>query len=216
MKIAVSKFASTALILSWICAAPGCANAAEATPLSSQGLQAKIQYCKTCHGLSGQGFRGAMAIPRLAGQPTEYFENQVHAFDERRRSNPIMYNVAHVLSPGTLTAIAKHFHDLNPKPLGGAPRELASAGKKIFDEGIPGTDVPACSSCHGPQAKGDGVFPRLAGQLHEYVFKKLVNWTKERGQDAANPDTSAIMQPIAHGLNEQQVKAVAAYLNHLD
>jgi cytochrome c553 len=183
---------------------------------SQQDLQAKLTYCKTCHGLSGQGYRGANPMPRLAGQQTEYLENQLRAFIERRRTNPIMNNVAHVLSPTMVSGLAAHFKDLNPKPLGGAPRELVAAGKKIYDEGVPGTDVPPCSSCHGPQAKGDGAFPRLAGQLDDYILRKLVNWSKERGQDPANPDTSAIMEPIAHGLTEPQVKAVAAYLSYLD
>ena len=46
--------------------------------------------------------------------------------------------------------------------------------------------------------------------------KKLTNWDKERGQDPANPDTSAIMQPIAHSLTESQIAAVAAYLSYLE
>lgn len=183
---------------------------------SQQELQAKLAYCKTCHGLSGQGYRGANPMPRLAGQQPEYLENQLHAFIERRRTNPIMNNVAHVLSPNMITALAAHFKDLNPKPLGGAPQELVAAGKKIYQEGVSGTDIPACASCHGPEAKGDGAFPRLAGQLHDYILKKLVNWSKERGQDPANPDTSAIMEPIAHGLTEPQIKAVAAYLSYLE
>jgi cytochrome c553 len=183
---------------------------------SHEELQAKLAYCKTCHGLSGQGYRGANPMPRLAGQQTEYLENQLRAFIERRRTNPIMNNVAHVLSPNMITALATHFKDLNPKPLGGAPQELVVAGKKIYQEGVPGTDIPACASCHGPEAKGDGAFPRLAGQLPDYILRKLVNWSKERGQDPANPDTSAIMEPIAHGLTEPQIKAVAAYLSYLE
>ena len=183
---------------------------------SQQELQAKLAYCKTCHGLSGQGYRGANPMPRLAGQQPEYLENQLHAFIERRRTNPIMNNVAHVLSPNMITALASRFKDLNPKPLGGAPQELVAAGQKIYQEGVPGTDIPACASCHGPEAKGDGAFPRLAGQLHDYILRKLVNWSKERGQDPANPDTSAIMEPIAHGLTEPQIKAVAAYLSYLE
>jgi|ERR1019366_10293200 cytochrome c553 len=115
-----------------------------------------------------------------------------------------------------LTALATSFHDLNPKPLGGGPKELVSTGKKIYEEGIPSADVPPCASCHGPEAKGDGEFPRLAGQLHDYIFNKLTNWSKERGQDPQKPDASAIMQPIAHSLTEQQVKAVATYLNYLE
>jgi cytochrome c553 len=127
-----------------------------------------------------------------------------------------MFNVAHVLSPSMLAGLAKHFKDLNPKPLGGAPREQVAAGKKIYDEGVPGTDVPPCASCHGAEAKGDGAFPRLAGQLNDYLSRKLVNWSKERGQDPAKPDTSAIMEPIAHGLSAAQVAAVAAYLSYLE
>jgi cytochrome c553 len=54
----------------------------------------------------------------------------------------------------------------------------------------------------------------LAGQLSDYIVNKLTDWTKERGQNPAKPDSSAIIQPIAHSLNEQQIKAVAAYLNN--
>ena len=155
-------------------------------------------------------------MPRLAGQQPEYLENQLRAFIERRRTNPVMFNVAHVLSPSMVTALATYFKALDPRPLGGGPVELAAAGKKIYQEGIAGTDVPACASCHGQDAKGQGAFPRLAGQLHDYILKKLVNWSKERGQDPAKPDTSAIMEPIAHGLTQPQIAAVAAYLSYLE
>ncbi len=178
-------------------------------------LKAKSDYCKTCHGVEAQGFRGSVPMPRLAGQQPEYIENQLKAFIERRRDNPVMRNVVHVLSPAMVTGLTTEFKNLNPKPLGGAPRELAPEGKKIYEEGVPSANVPACASCHGAEAKGDGQFPRLAGQLNDYVIRKLTNWDKERGQDKANPDTSAIMQPIAHELTEAQVKAVAAYVSQL-
>ena len=155
-------------------------------------------------------------MPRLAGQQPEYLKNQLQAFIERRRTNPVMFNVAHVLNPAMVTDLAAYFKDLDPKPLGGAPKELVAAGKKIYEEGVPSAEVPPCASCHGPDAKGTDAFPRLAGQLHDYVAKKLMNWSKERGQDTAKPDTSAIMAPIAHSLTEPQVKAVAAYLSYLE
>ena len=69
----------------------------EASATSAQELKAKTDYCKTCHGVSGQGFRGAFPMPRLAGQRPEYLKNQLSAFIERRRTNPVMFNVAHVL-----------------------------------------------------------------------------------------------------------------------
>ena len=181
-----------------------------------QELEAKIAYCKTCHGVSGQGFRGSFPMPRLAGQQPEYLENQLQAFIDRRRTNPVMFNVAHALSPAMLKGLSEHFRDLNPKPLGGASKELVAAGKKIYEEGVPSAEVPPCATCHGPDAKGADAFPRLAGQLNDYVAKKLLNWSKERGQDPEKPDNSAIMQPIAHGLTEDQVNAVAAYLSYLE
>ncbi|KAF2991488.1 cytochrome c (plasmid) [Methylocystis sp. MJC1] len=187
-------------------------------PLSKPQLDAKIAYCKTCHGLDGQGFRGAYAMPRLAGQQTEYLEDQLHAFMERRRLHPLMQNVARALNPATLSAIAAHFKELNPKPLVGpaASKGLIAAGKKLYDEGVPDKQIPACASCHGSEAKGDGATPRLAGQLREYTVQTLANWNKERGQDPAKPDASTIMLPIAQGLSHEEAVAVAAYLGSLD
>ena len=179
-------------------------------------LKAKTDYCKTCHGLSGQGFRGSVPMPRLAGQQPEYLESQLQAFIERRRNNPVMFNVAHVLTPQLEKALAEHFRDLNPKPLGGGPGGNTAEGKKIYEEGIPKSDVPPCASCHRPDAHGRDAFPRLAGQLSDYMYRKLTNWDKERGQDKAKPDNSAIMGPIAHNLTDAQIKAVTAYLSNLE
>ncbi len=192
------------------------AHAEDKGAVSKQDVAAKLAYCEVCHGVSAQGFHGYYPIPRLAGQQTEYLENQLKAFVERRRTNNIMFNVGHVLSPAMIDALATNFHDLNPKPLGGGPKDVVANGKQIFNEGIASANVPPCSSCHGEDGKGNGPFPRLAGQLFDYVTAKLTNWDKERGQDPANPDTSAIMQPIAHSLNAAQIKAVAAYLSSLE
>jgi cytochrome c553 len=212
------KIVSSSVMLSTVIAIAlsAGARAQDKNTVSQPELQAKIEYCKTCHGFSGQGYRGFYPMPRLAGQQSEYIENQLRAFIERRRQNPVMFNVAHVLNPAMVKGLAAYFGSLNPKPLGGAPKELVAVGKKIYEEGVPTSDVPPCASCHGPEAKGEGVFPRLAGQLHDYIMRKLVNWDKERGQDPKNPDTSAIMEPIAHSLTEQQITAVAAYLSYLE
>ncbi len=178
------------------------------------GLEGKLEYCKTCHGLSGQGYLGYFPMPRLAGQQPEYIEAQLRAFVERRRTNPIMFNVAHVLSPSMLSALATHFRDLNPKPLGGGPKGSLAEGRRIFEEGLPEANVPACSACHGATGKGQNEIPRLAGQVYEYTVGQLTGWKKERGQGSAI-DTSAIMAPTAHNLTRSQVEAVAAYVSYL-
>ena len=73
--------------------------------VSDKGVQAKLQYCKVCHGVSAQGFRGYYPIPRLAGQQPIYLENQLQAFIEHRRTNNVMFNVAHSLSPSMVAAL---------------------------------------------------------------------------------------------------------------
>ena len=189
---------------------------AAASTVSPQALKAKTDYCKTCHGIDGQGFRGSFPMPRLAGQQPEYIANQLQAFIDRRRTNPVMFNVAHVLDPAMVKALAGYFQNLNPKPLGGGSKALVPEGKKIYEEGVPSANIPPCASCHGPEAKGADAFPRLAGQLPDYILRKLSNWDKERGQNKDKPDNSAIMEPIAHGLTEAQIKAVAAYVSQLE
>jgi cytochrome c553 len=206
-----------AVTFAFVLAGTASAEPVDKAAVPPRQLQGKIAYCENCHGVSGRGFHGYYPIPRLAGQQPEYVKNQLQAFIERRRTNNIMFNVAHVLSPAMLDALTTSFHSLDPKALPGrTPKDLVAAGQKIYEEGLPNSDVPPCASCHGPEAKGDGQFPRLAGQLSDYVVNKLTNWTKERGQKPAEPDASAIMQPIAHSLTEQQIKAVAAYVNNLE
>jgi cytochrome c553 len=217
MKVINLEWVLPAAALAFVLFAPdrsGGADERRAAAFPRQSFQAKLDYCKTCHGLSGQGYYGYFAMPRLAGQQPKYVENQLRAFIDRRRTNPVMFNVAHSLSPSMVAALSAHFRDLNPKPLGGAPREVVATGKTIYQEGLPDSNVPACSACHGPGAKGQDEIPRLAGQLFAYTVKELTNWSKERGQGAGG-DTSAIMVPTAHNLTQSQIAAIAAYLSYL-
>src|SRR5580693_6709405 len=96
-------------------------------------------------GASAQGFHGYYPIPRLAGQQPEYMKNQLEAFVEHRRTNNIMFNVAHELSPGMIAALAADFRALTPPPLGGGAKSLVPTGEKIFQNGLPEANVAACA-----------------------------------------------------------------------
>ena len=213
MKIVSLQLSLSLAILTIVFLATGGATSAAGT--SKGTLEAKIAYCQNCHGALGQGYHGYYPIPRIAGQQTEYFENQLQAYVEHRRRNNIMFNVARVLSPSMRAALARNFRAFNPRPLADAPRRLVATGEQIFQNGVPDANVAACAACHGPDATGTEQIPRLAGQLYPYVLKVLANWSKERGQNPANPDTSTIMKPIAHSLTKPQIEAVAAYVNSL-
>lgn len=196
----------------------GFTGGAAAAEVSPQALRAKINFCEVCHGASARGFIGYYPIPRLAGQQVEYIENELQGFVQHKRvstespaASNVMFSVGHVLSPEMIKAIATNFHNLNPKPVGGAPKENVAAGGKIFKEGIPSANVPPCASCHGPDGKGNGPIPRLAGQLYPYVVRQLANWGRERTEE-----NSQIMAPIAHELTQPQIEAVAAYVSYLE
>ena len=201
----------TALVL-----AAGCLGVVGTAQAMEQGdVAAKLSYCKDCHGVSAQGYRGFMPIPRLAGQQPEYVENQLRAFVEHRRTNNVMFNVAHSLSASMIGALANDFQHLDPPPLGGGPRARAAEGRRIFEDGLPDANIAACAACHGPDATGHGPIPRLAGQVYDYVVAKLTNWDKERGQIRSRPDVSAVMSPVAHSLSRPQMEAVAAFVSTL-
>jgi len=194
------------------------AHAESNVSVSPAQLKAKAEYCRTCHGVDAEGFRGAIPIPRLAGQPSEYVKGQLQAFITNTRVNPVMQNVARALSPAMVDGLASYFEKLDPKPLGGPPEDdkLAAIGKKIYKDGV-SDDIPTCSNCHGDDAKGDGPLPRLAGQLSDYMYAAMTNWKKERGQGKiTDDDTSSAMLPTVEGLNSEQKRAVAVYLSNLN
>jgi cytochrome c553 len=192
-------------------------HARRGVPVRTADVAGKVEYCTDCHGPSGQGYHGYLTMPRLAGQTPEYIDKQLRNFADRGRERNLFINMArvHGLSPDLRAALAAHFRGLDPRPIGGGPRNLLGTGKRIYDEGIPEANIPACAACHGPDAKGREAIPRLAGQLYAYTVKELTNWGMDRAQGAAKDDTSAVMTPIAHALSPAQVSAIAAYLSDL-
>lgn len=174
---------------------------------------AKIRYCTECHGASGRGYHGYFPIPRLAGQQPEYILNQLRAFAERRRETDIGMDMAlvHGLSPTIQKHVAAHFKDLEPPVIRDAPRGLAEAGKKIYEQGLPASNVPACAACHGGDAKGGAEIPSLSGQLFPYTVKELSNWDRERTGSAS----TTVMRIVAGNMTKSEIREVAAYVNSL-
>ncbi len=175
-------------------------------------------YCMLCHGPGAHGFVGFRPIPQLAGQQAQYIEIQLTAFAERRRLRDlgyVRYDRVHGMSPDARAALGEYMSKLSPVTHKAGSEDLVAAGEKIFHGGAPDNDVPACAVCHGPEAKGDGIFPRLAGQWRPYLMGQLANWEKQRGLGPNGDDNSKIMLPIAKSLTPEQIKQVTAYLSSL-
>jgi cytochrome c553 len=82
----------------------------------------------------------------------------------------------------------------------------AAKGGTLYDSGDAARSLPACVSCHG--AAGNSTIaanPKLAGQVENYVYKQLVDFT---GPDRNQP----VMTLYAKMLTDAEKKDVAAYL----
>jgi cytochrome c553 len=179
----------------------------------SKDVEAKIAYCKKCHGQSGQGLAAAYSVPRLAGQTIPYLEAKFGIISEHKRDNPtaetFMVPVLGSVDPAIRKAVATHFNGLDPAPSGGGNRDLIPEGKKLFEAGIPDAGIPSCTNCHGVDGKGSEMTPRLAGQVYPYTVKVLTNWA------IINKEQEGVKAPVQHTLTDAQITAVASYLSNL-
>lgn len=164
--------------------------------------------CSTCHGL--RGISVAPTFPNLAGQQAPYLEAQLKAFRDRSRADPhaqaFMWGMAAQLTDDTIKNIADYFAAQPPAAGMRADRAEIAAGRKIYEEGIPAQNVPACQNCHGNKAQGNGPFPRLAGQHRGYLEKQLEAF-------AANLRANPIMHENSKNLTALQISQVAGFLS---
>ncbi len=163
------------------------------------------RYCSWCHGETGQGYSSA---PRLAGQRSRYIENQLQSFHEHTRIGPFMWGATAALSVRSAHDIAIYFAAIPPKAANDGDMALVPAGRTIYRDGIPDSDIVACAACHGPNAEGVREIPRLGGLSYDYLKVRLEQW--RQGQNTAAPPP---MPRVASQLSPNQIKALASYLS---
>lgn len=184
--------------------------------IAANGLEDNplVMACQSCHGMDGSG-NATANFPRLAGQNTEYFVKQLKDFASEDRANyDQMKNIAGGLSEQQMHDVAAYYAQQEVSPEGAdASQETLDMGEKIAKQGVAEKDVPACTSCHGPQGRGvPPVFPQIGGQHASYITKQLNDW--EAG-DRAN-DPASMMKDIAPKLSQEQKEAVGAYFSNRD
>ncbi len=207
--------AALALALS----APVQAEQKKAKPPAFNAAAKVKSECLTCHTPEARAFLGYLPVPQIAGAPADYIQNQLKAYAAGRRQPDIWkakYPKVHSIPEEQSQAVAEYVSSLPPASHPDGAPDLVEQGEKIFHNGAPENDVPVCAVCHGPEAKGDGMFPRLAGQWRHYLIAKLLHIDRERGQGPEGAeDTSQIMKPVAKTLTKEQILAVTAYLSGL-
>ena len=85
-----------------------------------------------------------------------------------------------------------------------AVAQAAGGGSKVDGADVYGQ----CVGCHGPQG-GGGVGPKLAGQSKDDLVKKLKAY---KAGEQVGPQT-AMMAPMAQGLSDDEIEAVAEYIS---
>lgn len=169
--------------------------------------------CASCHGQHGEG-NAAAGFPRLAGQPAGYLHRQLEDYASGARGNAVMQPIAKALSNAEMAAVAKYYAGLETAsastPESSGPDR--SRGRELVVNGQWDKHMPACISCHGPGARGVAPhFPALAGQSAGYIEAQIEAWQ----QDKRHNDPQGLMQAVARTMDEEQVRAVAAYLASL-
>lgn len=206
MKQPLFYFSIVAIAAAWLPSAMAQSNA------DAQARDIAVKVCSECHGPGGDSSNPQ--FPKLAAQQPQYLEDQLKAFRAHERAEPeaqhYMWGVANRdIDEKLIGAMARYFASQpDPKGRPGDPA-LVAKGKKLFQEGSAQRQIQACASCHGPDAKGHGPFPRLAGQHEEYLLKQL-----------RLIQTAVRKAPVMHGiiehLDDSDMRAVAVYLESLD
>ncbi len=170
----------------------------------------KSAGCAGCHGTDGNSL--VPQFPKLAGQHAKYTVKQLKDFKAGKRKDPTMGPMAMPLSEADMADLAAYFAGQAIKP-GKADPAKAALGERIWRAGNEATGVPACTGCHAPNGRGnpEAGFPALAGQHAAYTLKQL----KAFAAGGRSNDPGAMMRTIARKMTEQEMAAVAAYIEGL-
>ncbi len=169
--------------------------------------------CMACHGPGGNSANPEW--PKLAGQSARFIAEQLHGFKDGKRQNPLMQPQAAALSDEEISNLAAYFA-AQPAAPGVGSAESIPVAQKLFRAGDAARGLPACAACHG--ATGAGVspaaFPRIGGQHSVYVGKRL-HLYRDAAATALPDGNYKTMATVASKLTDQEIEALASYVNGL-
>ena len=177
---------------------------------SAEAGQAKSVTCAACHGADGNSLNPEW--PSLAGQHASYLVSSLQAYQSGGRSNVLMSGQAAPLSAEDIADLAAYFSAQTPAPRTADPA-LVAAGERLYRGGNRDSSVSACIACHGPAGRGNpgAAYPSIAGQHATYAAAQLRAYRS--GERASDPNQ--IMRNVAARLTDEEIAAVAAYVQGL-
>jgi cytochrome c553 len=178
---------------------------------SAEAGQAKSTPCIACHGADGNSSNPQW--PNLAGQHAQYITKQLQSFKNGARKDPLMSPMAAGLSDADIADLAAYFS--SQKLTGNLEADAARVplGQRLYRGGDAKIGVAACAACHGPSGDGNpaALYPSIHGQHSTYVEKQL----KDYRAGSRQTDANQTMRNIAGSMSDEQIAAVAAYVQGL-
>ena len=188
---------------------------------AAQGASLFASRCADCHGAAGQGRSGenisqggAGIYPRLAGQQPGYIYRQLFSFTHGWRQSPQMQRMASGLADQDIMDLAVYIGSLQTPYAVAAPpaNDTLQLGAAIATKGLTDKGVSRCDACHGPNGVGVSPhFPTLMGQNAAYMAAQIAAFRSGGRRNSL----LRLMQPVAHGLNANEVDAVTRYYQSL-
>jgi cytochrome c553 len=83
---------------------------------------------------------------------------------------------------------------------------LALSGTAKAEEATSVVLANTCFSCHGPDGKSAGAMPWIAGKSADYIAKVMIDFKTGAVE-------STVMQRIAKGFSDDEIKALAQYFS---
>lgn len=187
-----------------------CCGSALAAGSKEAGL-AKAATCSACHGLDGNSINPEW--PSLAGQHAPYIIKQARHFRAGERQNVLMSPMAAILQDQDIEDVAAYFSSQTRRPTAETDPAKLKLGQRVYRAGNVAAKVPACAGCHGPTGAGIAValYPRIGGQSGTYVAIQLRNYKT----GARTTDPNLMMRNVATQLSEEEIDAVASYVQGL-
>lgn len=186
----------------------------------------KAASCVSCHGGSGNSL--VATFPKLAQQHASYLQQQLHAFKDGKRVDPMMSAIALPLTNEDISDISAYYatqkisenalpilaaddeaeQAATDKPAGNKDLQaIIAQGSDLYRNGDLKREVSACIACHGPLGEGNkpASFPALKSQHADYLIKTLTDFKTDTRSN--NPEN--IMHMIAKKMTLEEIKAVS-------
>ena len=169
--------------------------------------------CAACHGDEGISLNPTW--PKIAGQNPKYLASQLYEFrkgPDGNRNNAVMYGIAMTLSDDDIENLSAYYASLKSN-VGLTQDKYLELGRNIYRGGNMEIKIQACMSCHGPSGQGNyaAAIPMLSGQHAQYTYQQLKNFQAS----ARSNDYNKMMRNIVHRMTDEEMKAVASYIEGL-